>query len=723
MNEYVLNKENLIPQIKFLEPDFDNFNTHELTSYIYENYFEDIDEDDYYPNTFFFRCMFSEEALRSLCHIYLDYIEEKEQSKYLSLKAEDGFDIIEVLSSLIKDLNRNYLKYSVVLRINRTRRYQNINPISILHKYLNSPYFKEFCDGLNFTYEERAFLLLHLADYYTTAIFPEKKTEEYKANLFFKIIQVESQAPIEAVRELNNKFIEIGLFSKSWKVCDFVHSFFCAEILNYNLERCELDEQQDIYNYETIDQINGNETIIIKREIYEYLQKKKGCYITISSNSDFRNCNFMNFCCKQEMEPLFEFKQKVTKTSLQEIEFYLYALSVKIVNKNSVILLRKGITDCLISTNRQEDNTTNHYLFSKVRVPILLALESDSVNARSNLLEKGLDVLFSFDLKLPSEKEYFYKALNFFSKGNFPQCVIVQTAIQCEKLQLKPELWDSVYNTLNFARSLNLTQIETLIDNKFNTMPDNKIRKNSHYCLEALNTTESVQEVIQALKNAENYQQEHYDDESGIRILLEGPSGTGKTAYVEQLAKELNKPLKIIRASDILGCYVGDTEKNIKAAFENAAKEKAILLIDEADSFLHSRGDSINRHNNTKVNEFLIQMERFPGILFCNTNLPDSLDKATDRRFHFKIGFNPVTKRGVSLLCESYFSQYKITQNQVSQIYNSGDVTPGDFGALNGRIRFLESSKINAKYITQELCKIVRDKERSWENKKVGFEL
>lgn len=33
MNEYVLNKDCLIPEIKFLEPDFNN---HELTSYIYE---------------------------------------------------------------------------------------------------------------------------------------------------------------------------------------------------------------------------------------------------------------------------------------------------------------------------------------------------------------------------------------------------------------------------------------------------------------------------------------------------------------------------------------------------------------------------------------------------------------------------------------------------------------------------------------------------------------
>lgn len=89
-----------------------------------------------------------------------------------------------------------------------------------------------------------------------------------------------------------------------------------------------------------------------------------------------------------------------------------------------------------------------------------------------------------------------------------------------------------------------------------------------------------------------------------------------------------------MRISDILARYVGETEKNIKSAFENAAKEKAILLIDEADSFLHQRGDNVNRNNDLKVNEFLIQMERYPGILFCNTNLPDSLDKATDRRFH-----------------------------------------------------------------------------------------
>lgn len=722
MTEYVLNEESFMPQVKFLEPDFHYFKNHELTSYIYENYFEDIEDDDgFYTNDLFFRSMFSEAALRNIARIYLTYIQNNDHSKWLSLKNEDGFDLIEVLISFVKDINRNYKKYSLILTVNKTERYKNINPVSILHKYLNSPYFKEFCDGLNFTYNERSFLLLHLADYYTKAIFPENKTDDYKANLFFKIIQSETNAPIDEIHELNDKFIELGLFSKAWKIQDFVHSYFCSEISNFKLERCKFDEEQDIYDYETIDKLNSNEAIILIKEMNEYLSKSNGCFMSISSISDFRNKNYMNHYCKEFLKPLFEFKQKVTNTNLQELEFYLYALSVKLVNQDSAILLGKETTDKLLSENNQQEGSHCHFLFSRIRVPVVLSLQTASPDTKKKLQKNGIDILYSFELKLPSKNTYLIRALNYFSKEDFSENIATLAALKCDTFNIEPETWNNVSEILRCATSLNLKQTEVLLENKFNKLSENKIRKNSHYCLEALNTTESVQGVIKALKNAEEYQQKQYDDESGVRILLEGPSGTGKTAYVEQIAKELNKPLKIVRASDILGCYVGDTEKNIKATFENAAKENAILLIDEADSFLHARGDTINRHNNTKVNEFLIQMERFPGILFCNTNLPESLDKATDRRFHFKIGFRPLTKEGVSLLCKSYFKQYKITQAQMNLIYNSGDVTPGDFGTLNGKLRFLGKDKQNAKFITEELCKIVKSKERSWENKQIGF--
>ena len=179
--------------------------------------------------------------------------------------------------------------------------------------------------------------------------------------------------------------------------------------------------------------------------------------------------------------------------------------------------------------------------------------------------------------------------------------------------------------------------------------------------------------------------------------------------------------MKIVRPAEVLGKYVGETEQNISRIFKEAAEEHAVLLVDEADSFLHPRGDNVNHHNDSKVNSFLIEIERYPGILFCSTNLPDNLDKALDRRFNFKVGFNPLTKDGVSLLCKSYFSSINMSDSQVSQIFNSGDVTPGDFASLNGKIRFLPPEKRNAEFITEELCKIVRGKTRSYDSKKIGF--
>ena len=70
---------------------------------------------------------------------------------------------------------------------------------------------------------------------------------------------------------------------------------------------------------------------------------------------------------------------------------------------------------------------------------------------------------------------------------------------------------------------------------------------------------------------------------------------------------------------------------------------------------------------------------------------------------------------------ESYFNNFKLSKEQINRIYRAGDVTPGDFGTLNGRIRFLEKETLTSEYITEELCKIVEGKTRSWEKHKIGF--
>lgn len=73
------------------------------------------------------------------------------------------------------------------------------------------------------------------------------------------------------------------------------------------------------------------------------------------------------------------------------------------------------------------------------------------------------------------------------------------------------------------------------------------------------------------------------------RILLFGPPGTGKSAFVDYVCKENDLGLVTVKASDVLGKYVGESEGNIARFFEKASNEGQALLIDEADSLLTTR--------------------------------------------------------------------------------------------------------------------------------------
>ncbi|MBF0241963.1 MAG: AAA family ATPase [Desulfamplus sp.] len=73
--------------------------------------------------------------------------------------------------------------------------------------------------------------------------------------------------------------------------------------------------------------------------------------------------------------------------------------------------------------------------------------------------------------------------------------------------------------------------------------------------------------------------------------------------------------------SDIQSKWVGDTEKNIRSAFEEAEQEEAVLVFDEAGSMLFNREKAQRSWEMSFSNEFLNQMERFRGILICTTNL------------------------------------------------------------------------------------------------------
>lgn len=180
------------------------------------------------------------------------------------------------------------------------------------------------------------------------------------------------------------------------------------------------------------------------------------------------------------------------------------------------------------------------------------------------------------------------------------------------------------------------------------------------------------------------------------RICLYGPAGTGKTAFGKHVASVLDRPLLVRRASDIVSMWVGMTEKNLARMFRQAHEEEAVLLLDEADSFLQDRQGAQASWELTQVNEMLTQMEGFEGILIASTNLMASLDSAALRRFDLKIRFDYLKPEQAWTLFVDTRNQLGIgdEMNLQSLIARLDCLTPGDFANVvrQARLRPVRSS-------------------------------
>lgn len=206
------------------------------------------------------------------------------------------------------------------------------------------------------------------------------------------------------------------------------------------------------------------------------------------------------------------------------------------------------------------------------------------------------------------------------------------------------------------------------------------------FYLEATNADQDLDEIVNNLERCHS-----------ARLCLYGPPGTGKSAFGRFVSDKLGRPLHVKRASDLLSPFLGMAEKAFANMFHEAQEDGAVLLLDEADTFLQDRGSARHSWEISQVNEMLTQIEVFEGLFIATTNLIDSMDPAVMRRFDMKIHFNFLEPHQADLLLQKTATHLgipsELNQSHVKELTRY-KLTPGDFAVAARQSRFKKIASI-----------------------------
>jgi SpoVK/Ycf46/Vps4 family AAA+-type ATPase len=176
-------------------------------------------------------------------------------------------------------------------------------------------------------------------------------------------------------------------------------------------------------------------------------------------------------------------------------------------------------------------------------------------------------------------------------------------------------------------------------------------------------------------------------------LCLWGPPGTGKTELAHHLARALDREIIVKTGGDLLHPFVGVTEMLIREMFERAAAqvEQCVLFLDEADTFLRDRSRVHANWEASHTNEFLRQMENFPGLFICATNLFTELDPAVLRRFQFRLEFKALrTAQRIALFERSFGLPADAATGAALERMDT--LAPADFANVVRQLSLLELS-------------------------------
>ncbi len=201
-----------------------------------------------------------------------------------------------------------------------------------------------------------------------------------------------------------------------------------------------------------------------------------------------------------------------------------------------------------------------------------------------------------------------------------------------------------------------------------------------------------------------------------LNIFLYGPPGTGKTSFARHIARDiLCHEIMVVRPSDILAMFVGESERRIRGVFREAEQREAVLFIDEADSFFENRDSTSNQWEVTLVNEFICQMDSFNGMLIAATNYEKVLDWAVRRRFQLKLAFGYMNSQQISKAWTFFFGNHC-----PEEICRCDNVAISDFQNVCRKLEYVPAELRTKELILQNMLEELANKDEH-QGRKLGL--
>ncbi len=144
---------------------------------------------------------------------------------------------------------------------------------------------------------------------------------------------------------------------------------------------------------------------------------------------------------------------------------------------------------------------------------------------------------------------------------------------------------------------------------------------------------EAKQAVKEALELPSRYAALFQGRRGSSGLLLYGPPGCGKTLIASAIGKECGMNLISVKGPELLSKYIGQSEQNVREAFEKAAiAQPSVLFFDEFDSIVPRRGSGSTGVTDRLVNQFLCYLDGVEGrggvYVVAASSRPDHIDPA-----------------------------------------------------------------------------------------------